>query len=385
LRVLHLVATSQLRGAEVFAADLMNALADSGLDQVVGVLHPGQTGQLTYPVTRMGPEPNGPGLPGIGIAPGALVAMRREVRMFRPDVVQLHGGEALKVAIVARLHHRTPLVYRRIGDLGQLQSARVRGFGYRRLMRHVARVVAVAESVKREVVETFRVPPERVVKIPNAVDPRRVLPIESRDEARRRLGLPLKAKVVLSLGALTWEKDPKEHLAVTAPVLAADPDVVHLLVGDGPLRGDVERAIQARSGGTQVRLLPTQADVRPILAASDVLLMASRSEGMPASVIEAGTSGLPVVAYALSGIPEVVIDRETGVLAAPGDRVGLARRLHELLEDQVRRKRLGTAAARRCRERFDIRIVARQYLDLYREVVEGTGVVHGAGHERRVG
>jgi glycosyltransferase involved in cell wall biosynthesis len=89
---------------------------------------------------------------------------------------------------------------------------------------------------------------------------------------------------------------------------------------------------------------------------------------MPACVIEAGMVGLPVAAYALSGVPEVVVDGETGRLASPGDVRALAAALRELLHDDEQRRRMGEAASDRCRERFDIEVVAPRYLDVYEQV-----------------
>jgi glycosyltransferase involved in cell wall biosynthesis len=93
---------------------------------------------------------------------------------------------------------------------------------------------------------------------------------------------------------------------------------------------------------------------------------------MPASVIEAGASGVPVVAYALSGVPEAVLDGETGLLVRPGDEPALARALGELLADDEHRAALGERAAVWCRERFDIGIVARRYVEVYEQVAAHT-------------
>ena len=134
---------------------------------------------------------------------------------------------------------------------------------------------------------------------------------------RAELDLDSETPLVVSLGALTWEKDPLGHVDVVARAAEARP-IAHVFVGDGPLRGQLERAISRRSPNYRPRLLGSRDDVGDLLAAADALLLASRTEGMPASVIEAGLAGLPVIGYALSGVPEVVVDGVTGRLVPPG-------------------------------------------------------------------
>ena len=180
--------------------------------------------------------------------------------------------------------------------------------------------------------------------------------------------MPADATAVLSLGALTWEKDPVGHLETSAPVLARHPGAVHLFAGDGPLRQELAAAAGRLGLTDRVRLLGSRDDVGDLLAASDLLLFASRTEGMPASVIEAGAAGVPVAGTALAGVPEVVVDGQTGLLAAPGDLDGLRAALDRLLGDGELRAAMGRAARTRCRDRFGIDAIAGAYLALYEEL-----------------
>jgi glycosyltransferase involved in cell wall biosynthesis len=220
-------------------------------------------------------------------------------------------------------------------------------------------------------IKTFGVSQRLVVTIPNAVDSRRLRPERGREETRRLLGIPESHRVVLSLGALTWEKDPLTLIEVSARMCLDRNDFTHVFVGDGPMRGQVERAVTERALDGRVLLLGNRSDVGDLLSASDVVLFASRAdgmEGMPAALIEAGMMARPVVAYAVAGVPEVVEDGTTGALVVPGDVDGLTERTIRLLEDQQMREAMGSAAQLRCASLFDIRAVAPQYLGLYREL-----------------
>jgi glycosyltransferase involved in cell wall biosynthesis len=367
LRILHLIATGQRRGAEVFASDLVAALDDPGLPQRVAVLRgePPWAVPFGVPTRALGAH-NGP--PGLPLQTTAVRALRRVLRSWPPDLIQAHGGEALKYVVAATGPRRPPIVYRRIGSVaGWLSSGPKRAI-YRQLVRRATRVVAVADSVRRETVEAFRLPPDRVVTIPNGVDLDRLEPAAGREATRAALGVPPGATVVLSLGALSWEKDPLGHLAASAPLLRERRNAMHLFAGEGPLRGELEAAAGREGLGSSVRLLGSRADVGDLLAASDLLLFASRTEGMPASVIEAGVAGLPVVGVALTGVPEVVEHGVTGLLVEPGDQDGLRAALAEALDDEGLRARMGAAARERCRPRYGMGTIAAAYRNLYEEL-----------------
>jgi L-malate glycosyltransferase len=371
LRVLHVVASAERRGAEIFAADLVRALAEAGIIQRVAVLRGGGPVAFDAPTVDL---PSGRALPGVRVGTEPLRAVRRLAR--QADVVQAHGGEPFKVAALAG--GRTPIVYRKIGLSRPWIRSRARRAAYALLMRRASRVIAVAEEVRRELVRDFGVPPGRVAVIPNARDRRLFDPALTngrREEVRRALGIPEGTPAVISVMALTPEKDPFGHLEVIDLVARRMPDARYLLVGDGPMRAAVERAAGSTS---RVRMLGSRPEVPELLAASDALLLASTSEGMPACLIEAGLAGLPSAAYAVGGVSEVVVDGETGLLALPGDAESLAGRVVDLLSDHSRGRAMGRAARERCLARFEVGPVARSYLRLYREAVAG-GLARTAG------
>lgn len=370
MKVLHIVATGQRRGAEVFASQLVGALAGDGVGQRVVILRSEVAPSVSFaaPTTVVGSGRRP--IPGVKMNAEGVRNLGRVIASFRPDVVQAHGGEPLRYALAVDRGNGARIVYRRIGDATQFRGKNLLSRrAHVGLMRRAARVVSVAEALRSELVEQFGLTASRVVTIPNGVDVARLTRPRPRAEIRAELGVDSGAQVVLSLGALTWEKDPVGHVEIVRRAAKDRPRLVHMIAGDGPLRRDVEAAVDGSGAGSAIRLLGPRDDVADLLAASDVLLLASKTEGMPACVIEAGVAGVPVVAYALSGVPEVVVDAETGLLASPDDMGGLSTRLARLLDDDALRQRLGEAAQQRCRSRFDIDTVALEYLRVYRDVV----------------
>jgi glycosyltransferase involved in cell wall biosynthesis len=150
-------------------------------------------------------------------------------------------------------------------------------------------------------------------------------------------------------------------------------------VGDGTLRPRVEQEVERRRLRGRVLVLGTRGDVADILAASDIALLTSRAEGMPASIIEAGLCGVPVAAFSVAGVPEVIEDEVTGLLAPAADRERLGRALTRLLDDDERRLALGQGAERRCRALFDIARVAPRYLALYDSIPRAATLAPAGG------
>ena len=369
MRVLHVVSSAQRRGAEMFACDLDKALADLGVDQRIAQLRSVSSKEV---VDFFSPTDVlvGPGVrPSLGTKFKTVRSLRRLVTSWAPDVVQAHGGEALKYAVPA-CRGRAPVVYRRIGSTPPWMAGGVRRAGHGAIMRRAERVVAVSEATRAETTDIFRLDAGRVVTIPNGVDVQRATPLTERTTARAGLDIDPSAPVVISVGAFTEEKDPGAQVRIALRVLERRPEAVFLMVGDGPLAARTQGAVTAAGMDRSIRLLGTRADVPDLLFASDVLLLASRTEGMPGILIEAGIAGLPAAAYALAGVPEVVEDGRTGVLAPPGDVAALAAGVLKLLDDEAARRAMSEAARARCTERFDIRAVAATYRSLYDELTK---------------
>lgn len=346
----------------MFASDLVRALDTLGVEQRVVALRrgPGPATSFDAPA-RLLTTRDAPSM----FDPRALRGLHAEIASFRPDIVQAHGGETLKHAVPATFGRAIPVVYRRIGSTPLWASSSAQRALYGALMRRAASVVAVADATRDETIEIFRVEPDRILTIPNAVDATRLCPRHPRDEVRKSIHVGPDVCMILSVGALTWEKDPLGMLAVADMVMRDLPRVVFAVAGDGPLRGDLECEVERRGLGGRVRLLGAREDVPDLLAASDVLLLASSTEGSPAVVIEAGLLGLPVAAYAIGGVPELVEHGLTGVLAPAGDRRALAAELAGLLVDPERRGMLGRRGSERCRMNFEIGAIAPRYLDVY--------------------
>jgi glycosyltransferase involved in cell wall biosynthesis len=363
IRVLHVVSTNERRGAEMFVADLVGAVEDPGIEQQVAVLR--DAGRPPVPfgsaLTMVGRDQV---VPLANVNVGTALALRRLVRRGRLRIVLAHGGEALKYAVAVR--GSAALVYRRVGATPAWMAGRARRRVYGALMRRADAVVAVSEATRRDTIAAFGLDPARTITIPNAVDHRRVEPKRGGEATRAELGIAHDAPVALFVGALNEEKDPLLAVDVARRAFATVPQARLLIVGEGSLRDEVAGRCEAAGLSTNVSLLGSRADIGDLLAAADALLLTSRTEGMPGVVIEAGMAGVPVVGHSVGGVPEVVVDGQTGVLAPFGDVGRLADGLVRVLTDGEVRERLGGAGRTRCHALFDVSSVARSYERLFR-------------------
>ncbi len=145
------------------------------------------------------------------------------------------------------------------------------------------------------------------------------------------------------------------------------------LVGDGPLRPVVEKTVVEMGLEGRVLFLGVRNDVPKLLACSDVLVLSSEYEGAPLTVLEARQAGKPVIATAVGGVPELVEDGVTGILAPPRNPEALAQGILRLAKDADLRQRMGKAAQQWALERFDIARTAREYEALYLRLLREWG------------
>lgn len=336
-QVLHVMASNRRRGAEVFAIDLSEALTGLGW--------PGRT----FALTGGGPlRPDGQGSGRFD--PPTLNALRRAV--LNADVVIAHGSSTLLASYLATLATGVPYVYRSIGDPTHWVDSRQKRWRVGHMLRHAAHVVALWPWAREQLSRQYGLSSDRVTVIPNGVDVRRFrLPTATERAAQRSsLGVASSTPVAVLIGSLTPDKDP-----ITALRAAAALPELHLVVaGDGPLRTEAEAAAAELMPGRSVFVSAVE-DVVPVLAAADVVLLTSRTEGLPGVLIEAGLCGVPSVATDVGGVGEIVDDGVTGVLVPPGRPDLTAAGLEQVLASS---RSMGECARVRCIAQFDLEKVA---------------------------
>jgi glycosyltransferase involved in cell wall biosynthesis len=221
-----------------------------------------------------------------------------------------------------------------------------------RFARHI---IAVAASCREFLIQHESIPAEKITLVPNAIDLRRFTPgTISRTESRLKLALPPDVPVIAGVGRLNPQKNFSLFLDIAAALSPRFPTLRFLLAGEGP-EEEMLREKAAQLGlADRIVFAGYVADTREVYAAADFLLMPSRFEGLPMTLLEAMAMNLPVVASKLDGIAEVITDGEDGLLAAPGDPPAFTERLTRLLESPALASQLGTAARAKIEARFSV-------------------------------
>jgi len=280
----------------------------------------------------------------------ALASLRETIRRFRPRVVHTHSSKAGVLGrLAARLEH-VPVVIHTVHGFGftPLQSP-VKRAAFFRAEKTAARwtdhFVAVSRVNRDRGVELGLWKPDRVSVIRAGVDLDRFRAAADGRESRRRLGLPDAVPVVTQIGNFKPQKAPLDFIAAAARIAETMPEVWFVMVGDGPLRGQAQARAAELGLGDRAIFCGWWDDVPGLLAATTVSVLSSRHEGLPCSVVESLAAGVPVVATAVDGTPEVIRPGVNGELVAPGDCDGLAAAVLAILNDDDRRRSMAAAAA----------------------------------------
>jgi glycosyltransferase involved in cell wall biosynthesis len=366
LRVFHLIKSLGRGGAETLLMQGIGAVHSPRVTFGVGYFLPWKDA-LAAPLRARGAEV-------VCFEAGSELALllraldvARFLRRWRPDVLHCHLPLAGVVGRLAGRLARVPVVYTEHNVMERYRP------WTRRLNVATWRLQAHAIAVSREVADSIRrhapasVP---VTTIPNGIpvaafapDP----PVGSR--MRATLGIPDGVPVVGTVAVFRIQKRLDLWLEAAARVARTDPTARFLLVGDGPLRAELEARAASLGLAGAVHFVGLQTDVRAYLAAMDVYLLSSDFEGLPLGLLEAMAAERPVVATAVGGVPEAVVDDQTGTLVPPRDVERLAEATSALLADRDRRRRMGRAARARAERCYGIGAMTVELERLWRSVV----------------
>ena len=289
--------------------------------------------------------------------PRPIVRLRAALNEIRPDIVHAHLPRSGAITALADRGPRRPMIYTE----HSIWPA------YRQITRRLAFVaaraanvvVAVSDTVRRSCHEHTRVPDDRIRTIRNGVSLDRLgAAVPTRGTTRLRL---------CAVGSLLPIKGYPYLLRALAS-LAGEIEVSLDVFGGGPELGALSSLARELGLSGSVRLRGQFANAASELPGYDAFCLPSLIEGLPMALIEAMGTGLPVIASAVGGVPEVVTDGESGMLVAPADPAALAAALRTLARDPDLRARMGESARRVVRDHLSIERSVEAYTSLYREL-----------------
>jgi len=363
-RVAHVVLSLQPGGLERIVSDLVRHAMAKGADVLVCCLD--EPGALAAELERAGGRVH-----VVKRRPGSdLGLVRRLADFFRREGVTAVHTHSLDPMFYAGLGARLAgirCVVHTQHDIMLRTYSRALRLKFRLAVPCFSSLVGVSEETSATLREAG-VPQARCLTILNGVDIDRF----KRDRADVDRSLPgqwpddPQEIVIGTVARLSPEKGLDRLISAFERLVAVHPRARLVIVGDGPERARLEEGARAaRVPAGSVRFLGRQERVEQFLPRFDVFALSSLTEGIPVAMLEAMAASRAVVATRVGGVPEVVLDGESGVLVPADDPDRLAEEIGRLVQDQVRRARLGAAALARVSDRFGLNAMAESYAAVY--------------------
>lgn len=300
--------------------------------------------------------------------PLTLMDFIKVIREEKIDIMHLQTYGASTFGRLAGIMTGTPAIvhahdndsnypwYQRLADLA--------------LSKFTDKAIAVSESVKESLVTKRNVPEGRVVVMHSAIplERFRVPEADQIQKEKRRLGISLTSKVVGTVARLREEKGLKYLLESVPKVLAVFPNTSFVIVGDGPLRRELESIPRRLKIAQNVIFTGYYEDVSKVLSICDIKVLPSLTEGFGLAIVEAMAMGKPIIATNVGGIKEILKDGGCGLLVPPRDPEALAEKIIYLLRNEDEAKRLGIIAKEESKK-YDINLYIPKLERLYSVLV----------------
>lgn len=306
----------------------------------------------------------------------AVKKLADHFRENRVDIAHCHGFKAGLAGRLAALLAGVPYVVMTLhnsivfSSRGSIWKRYVYATGEWALSRFTDRYIAVSGDLAGEITARSRVSPGKITVIYNGINDFQLGFLPDRGYLERTTGVPAGHKVVGTVARLAPQKAVGDFIKA-ASILSRLERVSFLVVGDGPLREELER--ESRGLGLSGRLFfaGERRDVHRIMPCLDVFVLTSLSEGLPLALLEAMGCGCPVVATRVGGVPEVVCDGVSGLLSEPGDVPGIARSIEMLICSREKSRQMGEEGKKRLAESFTAGKMAGATERLYADLING--------------
>lgn len=343
LKILHVEAGKHLYGGALQVLKLMEGLNAYGIKNVLACEKDSEIAQQALPFADVVPLRMG------GDADCAMaLRIASLVRRERPDLIHLHSrrGADFWGGLAARLTGVPCILTRRVDNPEKpwIVSVKYRLFDHVISISAGIRSVLLAEGLKSAQVSTVR----------SAVDVTPWKTSETPQTVRAAFGLPENALLIGMVAQLIRRKGHRHLLNALPSIIAAHPGAYVIMFGRGPLEDELRQEIQARGLADRVIMAGFRDDLPRWLGGIDVLCHPADMEGLGIALLQAAAAGIPVVASRAGGMPEAVLDGETGLLVPPGDHEALGRALCELLANSQLRQQFGLAGRKRMQSEFSI-------------------------------
>ena len=283
----------------------------------------------------------------------------------RPDLVHCHSRRGADVlgGLAASFADIPAVVSRRVDNTEMRLMAALR-------YRPFAKIIAISEAIA-QVLREHDVAAERIEVIRSAVDTRRFDTAPDREAFRAEFGIPDDALVIAAAGQLIPRKGHRYLLQAAAELRDGQPAFRLIIFGEGYLNNQLRAQAATLGLGDIVQFAGFRDDLDDFMSCIDIFAHPALAEGLGVATLKAAAAGRPVVGFDAGGLPEAVIDGETGILVRPEDSEALRDAIATLLTDAGLRDRLGAAGRERMQKEFSVATMAARHMQLYESVLNG--------------
>lgn len=295
--------------------------------------------------------------------PLALWRLTRLLARERVTILQTHGARANFYGRIAGRLAGVPVIISTIhNSLKDYEVSPLKRWVYALLLRLtlslVHRIICVSDATRCDLIDECPAAEAKTQTVYNGVDPSVFPARPHRQKVRQELGIP-QGPVLVTIGRLTEQKGHRYLLRAFPGLLSTWPQLCCVFVGEGELHDALHHLAIDLGVERACRFVGVREDIADILAAADLFVLPSLSEGFPFVLLEALAMGRPVVASRVNGVPELIEDHKTGLLVPPRDPQALARAIRDMLSDPATASKLGAAGRALVQERFTVdRMVA---------------------------
>lgn len=290
--------------------------------------------------------------------------LAREFHRYRIHLAHTHSWATVMEGIIGARLARVPIIIH--GEHGTMKADTKLHIYIQRLLWHNAdQMLSVSNVLRENLHRQFNFPKEKIRVVANGVDLARFTLARADDDYKSRLGLPANALVFGAIGRVVPVKAYPVLLQAAKIVFHEIPAAHLVMVGDGPQLETLVQLAEEYQIAARVHFLGARKDVPEILRGLDVFVLSSESEGMSNTILEAMASARPVVATAVGGNPELVVDGETGLLVPPHDPPAMAAAIMKLLRAAELRQQMGWLGRQRVEEKFSLEVMVQNYAKVY--------------------
>ncbi len=290
------------------------------------------------------------------------------IRKENYDIVQANAGDTLKYSVLSKLLYRwqTPLIFRNANKVSDFIDTKLKYLINKFFISHLQYVISVSELCKHDFIKTFSFGSHSIETVPIGIDLVQIgnLPIDLAD-------LYSRGPVLINVASMVPEKNHHGLLSIFAKLLKFVPDAQLILVGKGKLESRLKERVVGLGIHRSVHFIGYRKDVLEIMRASQMLLLPSHIEGLPAVLLEAQYSKTPVIAYDVGGIGEVVKNDQTGWLIQKDNEGKFVQAILKVLqEDKDEVNKIIARAFYHVTEEFDNQLIADKFYRVFLKVID---------------